>query len=118
MRFPSRSPRGEAAVVRVFTLLAAVTVLVGVVSGCAHPPRPLAWRSSEPNSNLIFNPEWTGLPTIDTARRPWPVAVAAKSALEFQDYRIYFRDTLRPHFGRYDDVYRRVDDVRVGYSSR
>ncbi len=106
-------------VVRLRVLAVAVMALSGLVAGCAGPSMMPARRCVRLGSNLIFNPEWTGLGPSDAARRPWPVAVAGENWAEVQDYRIHFRDTFRwSSSGRFDDVYRRVDDVRAGRSSR
>ncbi len=63
----------------------------------------------------IFGPAGLTPESEWQSRRPWPIAVSPESR-EFRQYSVYFRDSLRPDGRWNDDVYRRVEDHRYGFS--
>lgn len=98
--------------------LMAVSCLIGMgviaLAGCASLPGPD--RSTRAvKKDLLFSPEWAGMPTFDVARSSWPSTASHLSAGEVVDYQETILDFHgRSRLGRNDDYYRRFQSVRVG----
>lgn len=98
----------------------AISCLFGVIAltGCASRAGPD--RSARiVKKDLLFSPEWTGMPTFDVSRSSWPATAAHLSVGEIIDYQETILDSQgRSRFGRDNDYYRRFRSVRVGRSYR
>ena len=82
------------------------------VCGCAAA-RPSV--RPVPAGNVLFGPEWIGIPTFDVPRSDWPATVAGPPADEYLE----FRTSLYDHFGRQgrgDYLHRTFHSIRVGTS--
>ena len=95
-------------------LAASVWILVATtLAGCATPVRTTG-LAHIPEKNLIFNPEWTGLPVLEVARASWPSTAAFSSLVEQIDYRETIIDRQGSFGHDLDFLYRRFDSVRSG----
>ena len=96
--------------------VAAVTLATGPF-GCSRNDRSLR-LSIIPDTHLIFNPEWTGIPSDAIARADWPVAHVYDSTSEI----VHFRTTMidrQTHSARgRDQLTRTFLSVRRGSARR
>lgn len=102
-------------------LLIAICV-VGIAGsglvGCASTP------VSQPSvrivkTDVLFNPDWTGVPTFDVARSSWPSTPAYLPVGEVVDYQETIYDQQGRSWGGRQDYYRRqFKSVRTGRSYR
>ncbi len=102
---------------RLVTLAVAVEASLCAGVGCAGLERH-GQAKFVPDKHLLFNPEWSGLPTRDVRRSEWPAVVAFGPAAE----QIEYRETIIDVQGRFgadrDFLYRRFDSVRTGRLQR
>jgi hypothetical protein len=84
-----------------------------IAAGCAQPTRT-AYDQPVVARDLLYSPAWTGLPTFDIARSPWPSTVAFETLGEFVDYRETIIDRQGWTDFQRDFYYRRFDAVRTG----
>ncbi len=92
--------------------LLVLPVWVSLTPGCVGV-KPGPTRSYVSEKNIIFNPDWTGLATIDVGRDAWPATDAYEpigAEVSFFEERII--DYQGPSFNQEDYYYRRVNSVR------
>ena len=99
-------------------LVAALTLAAGSF-GCAKNDRGLR-LSVITDTHLIFNPEWTGIPSDVFARAGWPVAHVYDSTHETVQYRTTMidRQTDSGHGHSRDRLARTFHSVRRGSARR
>ena len=69
--------------------------------------------------DLLFNPDWTGVPTFDVSRSSWPSTPAYLPAGEVVDYQETIYDLQGRSFHGRGDYYRRqFKSVQIGRSYR
>lgn len=92
----------------------AITGPVGCVSA-PGPHRP----TREVKMDILFNPDWTGVPTFDVSRSSWPSTPAYLPAGEIVDYQETIYDLQgRSSHGQGDYYRRQFKSVRIGRSYR
>jgi len=92
----------------------AITGPVGCVSA-PGPHRP----TREVKMDLLFNPDWTGVPTFDVSRSSWPSTPAYLPVGEVVDYQETIYDLQGGSWTGRQDYYRRqFKSVRIGRSYR
>ena len=92
----------------------AVLVTIAVGLGCSVTERngSTRWIAGQ---HLIFNPEWTGIPSGPEAREVWP----STSAFGGRDEEVFYRETIMDWQGRTEPVYyRRFNSIRTGRAHR
>jgi hypothetical protein len=95
------------------TALAVALALLAVGCSATPPRRPVA-----PTTDLLFGPDWAGIPTFDLPRSDWPAATAGPLIHEHVEYRTMLYD-LHGRSGRDDGyVQRRFRSVRTGSTGR
>ena len=90
-------------------LLIALVILVGC-SASARYVKP----SHVAEKNILFNPEWTGLPSFFVGRTEWPATIAFSHLGEDVEYRETIVDRQGWYRNGRDHLYRRFDSVRIG----
>lgn len=93
--------------------LLVLSVLASLTPGCVGvKSRPRCSHVSE--KNILFNPDWTGLATIDVVRAAWPATDAYESIdAEVSVFEERIIDYQGPSFRHGDQYYRRVNSVRT-----
>lgn len=91
--------------------------IAGLV-GCASAPTS-HHSVRKVQMDVLFNPDWTGVPTFDIARSSWPSTPAYLPAGEIVDYQETIYDQQgRSSLGREDYYRRQFRSVRIGRSYR
>ena len=96
----------------------AVGIACTALVGCASTPIS---RLSIPKvkMDILFNPDWTGVPTFDVSRSSWPSTPAYLPAGEIVDYQETIYDLQgRSSHGQGDYYRRQFKSVRIGRSYR
>ncbi len=100
--------------------------LLAATVGCSAPAHRAALGPSDyavttvvAEAHLIFNPEWTGLPSVDSMRSDWPSSVGHQAFGED----VWYEETIVDRQGRFGhsdhrDYYRRFTAVRTGRAGR
>ena len=91
--------------------------MVVLIAGCASQNRGQGIVFS-PDTHLIFNPEWTGISTLEEPRTPWPMTTVYPlpgEKIEFRETIIDYDGQLGYQSGR---TYRRFHATRRGFRSR
>lgn len=91
-------------------VLLIASVILGGCSVSAHYARP----SHVAEKNILFNPEWTGLPPLFVGRAEWPSTIAFSHIGEDVEYRETIIDRQGWYRNGRDHLYRRFDSVRTG----
>ncbi|MCH9033190.1 MAG: hypothetical protein IID42_01640 [Planctomycetes bacterium] len=100
--------------IAIFVVGMTITGLVGCAS-MPGPHRPVR----RVKVDLLFNPEWTGVPTFDVSRSSWPSTPAYLSVGEVVDYQETIYDLQgRSSRGQGDYYRRQFKSVRIGRSYR
>lgn len=96
----------------------AVLLAIAAGLGCSGTGRnaSVQWSASQ---HLIFNPEWTGIPSGPVAREVWP----ATAAFVGREEEVFYRETIidwqgRTSGGREPVYYRRFNSIRTGRAHR
>ncbi len=104
-------------------LLASLSGVV-FISGCSVSGRDMEDARQKPitmmvDQNLIFNPEWVGIASVDVPRREWPsTAGYEQTAEDSTEYRETIIDSHGSFRGQGDRYYRRFNAVRTGRKTR
>ncbi len=99
-----------------FGAIVAIVLLALAVSSCANYGRISGVRT--PSRHLIFNPAWTGIPTMQFERSVWPATAVYDTAGESIEYRATVLDQ-QGLTGRSRDYLRRsFHSVRTGRARR
>ena len=69
-------------------------------------------------THLLFNPEWTQIPSLSFARVDWPVALVYRQTEESVEYRETLHDQQRQHGRSRDQFTRSFYSVRRGKARR
>ena len=88
-------------------------LMSSAVWGCSstgHQPLP----THVAEKNLIFNPDWTGLPVFNIARTAWPTTIGRWDTGEMIEYQETIVDRQGRFINQPDFHYRRFDSVRSG----
>ena len=96
----------------------AVLLAIAVGLGCSGTGRDASarWIASK---HLIFNPEWTGIPSGAVGRAAWPTTPAFVGREEEVSYRETIIDWQgRTSGGREPVYYRRFSSIRTGRAHR
>ena len=100
--------------------------LLAAAVGCSAPshrsilsPSEYAVTNAVADKHLIFNPEWTKLPTVGSMRSDWPSSVGHRAFGEDVRYEEMIIDR-QGRFGHsaHRDYYRRFTAVRTGRAGR
>ena len=95
------------------TPLVMVTLVGCSATATSAPPSRMSVQ------HVIFNPEWTGIPSLGFARTDWPSTVAFLHVGEEIDYKETIIDWQGRFGGNLDQTYyRRFASVRTGRARR
>jgi len=87
------------------------------ITGCASQSQEQGIVFS-PDTHLIFNPDWTGIASVEEPRTPWPMTTVYPIPGE----KIEFRETIIDYDGhaglQSGRTYRRFNSTRRGYRRR
>ena len=99
-------------------LAALMGILVSTApAGCSVSARTTSSLQTSAR-NILFNPEWTGLPVSSVTRTDWPSTVAFSSLYEGVEYRETILDRQGGFGSDRDYLYRRFYSVRTGRARR
>jgi len=98
-------------------LVVALSLLAAACAGCGTASRHIAMRHT-PSDALLFNPAWTGLPSVDVPRQDWPSVAKLDPTAEVIDYQETIVDQQGLLNSYRDRYYRRLDSVRAGRGHR
>lgn len=103
---------------RLLIAICVVGIAITGLVGCASTPvSHLSMRKVK--MDLLFNPDWTGVPTFDVPRSSWPSTPSYLPIGEIVDYRETIYDLQGGSLNGREDYYRRqFQSVRVGRSYR
>ena len=97
--------------------MALLALIATMLTGCVSP-KAVPAISYAPDTHLIFNPGWTGIPTLAVPRSSWPSTTTYQTSGEDLTYRETTID-IQGQFGfNSDRTYRRFYSVRRGYRYR
>ncbi len=85
--------------------------------GCAVSDRAALARGNQ-SQNIIFNPEWTGIPPDSIGRSAWPSTLSTTQPSEETLYRETIIDRQGGQGARSDYRIRHFNSVRTGRSRR
>lgn len=91
----------------------AVGTLTACSLGCAHAAPRLEIENCAAG-NLVFNPDWAGLPSFDVGRSDWPATEAFSTDGEETLYQVRILDRFGHLRGHDDFYYRRFSSVGSG----
>lgn len=94
-----------------------LSMVPSLVGGCATQPISPVRRVGIAR-NLLFNPSWTGVATVDSPRLDWPATTAHVRSAERIEYRETYIDLQGQSGANHDYFYRRFESVRRGSASR
>ena len=103
---------------RLMIAICAVGIAGTGLVGCASTPvsRP---SMRKVKMDLLFNPDWTGVPTFDVPRSSWPSTPAYLPVDEVVDYQETIYDLQgRSSRGQGDYYRRQFKSVRIGRAYR
>ena len=104
--------------VRLMIAICAVGIACTVLVGCASKPDSCQ-SVRKVKTDILFHPDWTGMPTFDVARSSWPSTPAYLPVGEVVDYQETIYDLQgRSWTGRQDYYRRQFKSVRTGRSYR
>ena len=98
-------------------ILATVGLAAAISVGCAGHERDISMRRAHAE-HLLFNPSWTGLPTLNAPRAEWPSTVKYEHSEEVFEYSETIIDREDSFGSLPDRYYRRFDAVRIGHGYR
>lgn len=102
---------------RVFLFCTVSIALATFLGACVAPKRASILPTTSVR-HIIFNPEWSRVPSLAVGRSDWPSSIAFSEFGEVIDYRETIRDR-QGQFGANRDRYsRRFDSVREGRARR
>ncbi len=92
-------------------------IVAALIAGCADSGRHISMHRTR-SEHLLFNPSWTGLPSLNTPRGNWPATLRYENGGEVFDYRETIIDVESSFGAQSDRYYRRFEVVRVGHAYR
>ncbi len=102
---------------RYFICLAILICSTMFITGCTNQPIRTTMVYS-PDTHLIFNPNWTGIPATDVARAIWPTTTTFRTSSENIKYRETTIDIQGLSGFNSDRTYRRFRSTRTGNRDR
>ncbi len=96
-------------------ILVAFVAMASTGCACSDKPRRMASRQPE---HLIFNPEWTKIPSVDVPRENWPSTSMAGDDSVLVEHEVIIVDRQGGLGHQPDRLSRRFHSVRRGRTVR